>query len=48
MGVAVVGAAYFVAFCPLSLLLWNKVLFDRDAVCCPGMFKLAREEKRLF
>ena len=47
MGVAVVGAAYFGAFCPLSLLLWNKVLFDRDADCA-GMFKLAREEKRLF
>ena len=45
MGVVV---TFFEAFCPLSLLLWNKVLFDRDAVWGPGMFKLAREEKRLF
>ena len=48
MGVAVVGPPFFMGLYPLSLLLWNKVLFDRDAVFGPGMFKLALEEKRLF
>jgi hypothetical protein len=37
--VVVVGATFFWAFWVLSLLLWKRLLFERVAVCCPGMFK---------